>query len=696
MASRRGPATLLLEIGCEELPPGGLAGVLAQLAADAAAALREARLAAGTVATTGTLRRLVLIVADVAPRQTDHVTRVRGPAARIAYDGSGAPTQAAIGFARSQGVPVDALQVREVDGGRYVVAEVRERGRPAAAVLAGVLPQVVAGLAFPKTMQWKAGGMRFGRPIRWVVALLGDRVIPLRLAGLRAGRRTYGHRFLASGAVTLKTADSYAAAMRRAGVVLDPSDRRARITEGARALAAAHGGMPLLDEHLLEEMVWATEHPTPVLGTFDPALAHVLPREIVLVTLQHHQKSFGVQDANGRLLPAFVAVRDGGTSHLATVRTGHEWVVRARLEDARFFLEEDRRRTFEQWHEALARLAHAAGLGSMADHVERLGRMAAWVAEAAGLDAGERETVRQAARWCKVDLVTAMVGEFPELQGVVGRIYALERGLPAAVATAIEEHYWPKTQGGAPPRTRPGAVLALADRALLLAGAVRAGLEPTGSQDPYGLRRAASGIAAILTAHAFTIGLRALYHEAVALFDPEAGTAERVVDACVTLTLQRQRMTWLDQGIAYDTVDAVLATGVDDIVDLTARVRALQRVRQDPVMPRLATGFARASRILSQGQAAAAVDEGLLAEGPERDLYTAWRAQRREVEAAVRGGDYAAALHGLARLADPIDRFFDDVLVMAPDPAVRANRLAVLRDVTRTFLHVADFSKLAG
>ncbi|MDR7544066.1 MAG: glycine--tRNA ligase subunit beta [Armatimonadota bacterium] len=702
-------ARFLLEIGCEELPPGALASVLEQLAAGAAEALRKARLDAAEPRATGTLRRLVLTVADVKPRQADRVTVVRGPAARIAYDGAGHPTQAAAGFARSVGVPVEALQVREVDGGRYVVAEVREAGRPATEVLGAVLPAVVAGLAFPKTMRWKAGGIRFGRPIRWVVALLGRRVVRMEIAGVRAGRRTYGHRFLAPGAIVLREAGDYHEAMRRAGVILDYEERRRRIVDGAHALAAEVGGRPVIDEALLEELAWSVEHPTPLLGTFDQALARGLPKEVVLVTLQHHQKSFGVQDAEGQLLPAFIAVRDGGTSHLASVRTGHEWVVRARLEDARFFLEEDRRGSFDGWNAQLARLAHVEGLGSMADHVRRVQRVAAHLAEAALASEADRRTLERAAALCKADLVTALVREFPELQGIVGRIYALESGEPHGVAAAIEEHYWPRSAGGPLPQTTPGALLGVADRSVLLAGAALAGLEPTGSQDPYGLRRAASGMVAILAAHGLHLSLAGIFDVAAEVYEAAPDARARAATSCVSLALQRLRMALQDQGMAYDTVDAVLAAGGDDVADLVARARALQAVRTDPAMPRLSTGFARASRILKQGHPAATIDEGLLEQGSECGLYQAWKQVRADVERLLAGrGEmrrgtapepverYARALEALERLADPIDRFFDDVLVMAPDPAVRANRLALLREVTATFLEVADFSRLSG
>lgn len=699
-------AKFLLEIGTEELPPASIGSVLAQLASDARAALVAARLEVEDVVSTGTVRRLVLMADGVPDRQQDRVTQVRGPAARIAYNPAGEPTQAALGFARSQDVPVESLQVREVEGGRYVVAEIREAGRPAIEVLGHLLPGVIAGLSFPRTMRW-ADAFRFGRPIRWIVALLDQRILKFEIAGVKAGRRTAGHRFLAPGSLAVPDAGAYRSVIRRGRVVLDPQERRKRIVEGATVLAREVGGEPILDPALLDELVWSTEHPTPLLGGFDAAFASALPRPVVLVTLQHHQRYFGVQDAAGTLLPAFVAVRDGGTSHTASVRTGHEWVTRARLADGQFFLDEDRQGTFDQWNAALARVAHAAGLGTMADHVQRLRRIAAWLAHAVGMSGVDRRALERAAQLCKADLVTALVREFPELQGTVGSIYAREKGEAEAVALAIEEHYRPRGAGDAPPATLPGALLSTADRAVLLVGTALAGLEPSGSQDPYGLRRAAAGTVVALVSRDIRIGLRALFTEAAATFEQPRDTRDRAAAARVEFVLQRLRGWLLEQGMAYDTADAVLATGGDDVLDLVARARALHAVRSQPVMMRLATGFARASRILSQGRAASAVDEGLLAEQAEMHLYNELQAVRAEVEQGflsapagevnTLGGltrRHAFALQVLVRLADPIDRFFDDVLVMASDQAVRANRLALLRAVTASFLRVADFNKL--
>lgn len=696
MARQGSRGVLLLEIGTEELPPASVGPALEQIARDLHAALGEARLPSGEPRTAGTARRLAVTVDGMPARQEDRVTTVRGPAATIAFGPQGEPTRAAEGFARAQGVPVSALRVVDMESGRYVIAEIREPGRPAAEVLGEILPRVVAGLSFPRSMRWGSHGFRFGRPIRWVVALLDSRVVPVEIAGIRADRLTYGHRFLAPVAVALPEALAYSAAMRRARVVLDPEERRRRIVQAAGRLAAGIGGVPIIDGDLCNELVWSAEHPTPLLGTFDPGLARTLPREVVLVTLQHHQKCFGVQDGSGELLPAFIAVRDGGSASLASVRTGHEWVVRARLEDARFFIEEDRKGGFDLWNAGLTRLAHAAGLGTMADHVGRVRAVAAWLAETVGLVPTDRRALERAALLCKADLVTALVREFPELQGTVGRIYAQAAGEDGAAAAAIEEHYWPKAAGAPVPATLQGALLAVADRAVLLAGALLAGLEPSGSQDPYGLRRAASGIVAVLLARGVPLGLSALFGAAAAQYGHPPEARERAARACAELVLQRLRTTMLDRGMAYDTVDAALAAESDDPVDLMARAQALHELRPDPVMTRLATGFARASRILDQGIPAPAVDEGRLAEPAEVELFRAWQAVAAQVEDSVGARRYGDALQALATLADPIDRFFDDVLVMAPDPLVRANRLALLRDVSGGFLRVAGFSRLAG
>jgi len=703
--ARPSTARLLLEIGTEELPPAAVRPALEQLQRGATAALEEARLDAGRVQATGTLRRLVLTVDGLSSWQRDLVAQVRGPAARVAYDAAGQPTQAAQGFAKSQGVPAESLRVLEIEGGRYVVAEVQEAGRPAPDVLGELLPRLVAGLSFPKTMRWAAHGFRFGRPIRWVAALLDGRVIPLEIAGIRAGRRTIGHRFLSPGPATITEAAVYEDVVGQAHIVLSEQERRARIADGAAALAERIGGRPVLDPALLEELVWSTEHPTPVLGTFEPTLVAALPPVVVLVTLQHHQKCFGIVDGSGTLMPAFVAVRDGGNSHLDTVRTGHEWVVKARLQDARFFLEEDRRGGFGQWNEALARVAHIAGLGTVADHVTRVRRLAGWLAGAAGVSESDRRTLDRAAELCKADLTTSLVREFPELQGTIGGIYAKERGETAGVAAAILEHYDPRAAGADLPRTLPGALLSVTDRAVLLAGAVLAGLEPSGSQDPHGLRRAAAGLAAVLREVGLPISLRRLFDQAVLTFDAPDEARGQAVETCLRIVRARLQGMLADDGIAYDTINAVAAVGADDVPDLIARARSLHEFRSQPAMSLLATGYLRVHRILIQAghvfdaesagaRVPMAFREELLVEPAEIELHGAWRRIHPRLTEAADSKHYTLALAEIAALADPIDAFFDKVLVNAPDPVLRENRLALLERVSGSFRRIADFSLL--
>ncbi len=704
-ARRPSAPRLLLEIGTEELPPAAVRPALEQLLRDATAVLGDARLDAERLATTGTLRRLVLTAQGLSSRQRDLVTQVRGPAARIAYDADGCPTAAAHGFARSQGVAVESLRACEIEGGRYVVAEVRETGRPAAEVLRELLPRLAAGLTFPKMMRWNAGGFRFGRPIRWIVALLDGRVIPLEIAGVRAGRRTVGHRFLAPGRAAVARAADYEGIMRRARVLLSAEERRARIAGGTTTLAGTVAGRPVLDEALLEELVWSTEHPTPVLGRLEADLVAALPPIVVRVTLQHHQKCFGIVDGSGALVPAFVTVRDGGTSHLDVVRTGHEWVVRARLKDALFFLEEDRRSGFDQWNEALTRVAHVEGLGTVADHVSRVCHLARWLADALGISDSDGRALDRAARLCKADLTTSLVREFPELQGAIGAIYARERGEAETVAVAIEEHYAPRGLGADLPRSLPGALLSLADRAVLMAGAVHAGLEPSGSQDPHGIRRAASGIATVLREHGLAISLRELFGQAAMTFDAPDGDRARVAAACVRIAQQRLVGMLTEEGLAYDTINATLAVGSDDVPDLVARARALHELRAQPVMPLLVTGYLRVHRILVQagrtsiGEGARDVAQGglreeLLVEPAEMELHGAWLRAHPRLTSAAQSRQYALALAEIATLAGPIDGFFDKVLVNAPDAALRENRLALLERVSGSFRKIADFGVL--
>lgn len=694
---------LLLEIGTEDLPPKEIRPVLIQLEAGLRAGLTDLRLDVGAIRTAATPRRLVIYAAAVGAQQRPEIREVRGPAAAAAFDEAGRPTPAAVGFARSQGVPVTRLQIREAGGRRYAVAVVEDRGLPAARVLPAALERIVGGLTFTRAMRWGAGDARFLRPVRWVVALLGPQVLRMTVAGIRAGRKTLGHRFLAPRPRTIARASDYFRVMKAAHVILDPADRERLITRQAEQAADRAGAAVQLDADLLDETVMSVEHPQVLVGTFDREFL-ALPAQVLVTVMEHHQKYFPVTDATGGLRPAFIAVRDGDRRHLARVREGHEWVLRARLADARFFFEEDSRHRLEERAGQLEGLVVLQHLGTMAQKRRRLVRLAEYVAVALVLDGRTAETLKRAAELCKADLVTHMVGEFPELQGVMGGIYAGLDGESLAVAQAIGEHYLPVRSGDRIPSTLPGSLLGLIDRADTFIGGIAAGKMPTGSEDPYALRRAAQGIVEIILGHRIQFRLSdfltAAHAEIVqdGLGHPADGVRKaeerpQPVHIAVASLTQRARAFLVEKGIRYDVVDAAFTVSGDDLVGGAARARVLGDAVSEPVFAKLFVAYDRASRILS-GDTPAAVDPELFEADAERELAAAVAAAAPVVSAAVADGDFAAGLNALVLLAAPVDRLFDAVLVMAPDPRVRANRQALLRKVVDVFRQVADFSKI--
>lgn len=681
---------LLLEIGTEELPPNDIVPALQQLAEGMSAALTALRVETGGIRTYGAPRRLALVCANVATRQRPMVREVRGPAAHVAFDAEGHPTPAAIGFARGQGVPVERLQTREAEGKRYAVAVVEERGKSSAQVLPEALTAIVSRLSFSKTMRWGEGDARFARPIRWIVALLGRAVLRVEVAGVRAGRTTRGHRILGAGPRPVSTAQAYVKILKASGVIVDPDERRRVIVQQATALAKQVGGMPVLDPSLLQELVMGTEHPQALRGAFDREFL-TLPTPVLVTVMQHHQKYFAVEDAGRGLLPYFLAVRDGDDRYLPTVRQGHEWVLRARFADARFFVQEDRKHRLEDYLPRLEGLLFQAQLGTMAEKIRRLVALARHFSGLLLLDGRTTEALLRAATLCKADLVTKMVGEFPELQGVIGQIYAELDGEPPDVARAIGEHYRPTRSDDAAPKTQVGALLGLVDKVDTLVGVIGVGLLPTGSQDPYGLRRAAQGIVEIVQMLRLRLPLRAFAEVAAAGYGRSWG--REVIDLVVDFVRQRLRAVLIDQGIRYDLVDAALAASADDLLGAADRAQALSAFAGRPEFTRLFVAYDRASRILS-ADAAPHVDPEKFEVPAEHRLHEAAIRVSPKVRTAIASGNYLLAMEELLPLTEPVDRIFDDVLIMAPQPAVRANRLALLRLAVDAFRLVADFSKV--
>ena len=676
------PSSLLLEIGTEELPSADVDSAHKQLAELGAKLLDEARLAHGEVRVFSTPRRLALLVAEVAERQPDRELVVKGPPAGRAFDALGLPTPAAEGFARKNGVEVSALERRTMDGGEYVVAVVSERGKSSFDVLADLLPKLVAGLKFEKTMRWRAGDpTAFSRPVRWVVALLGDAVVPFAYGGLRSGRESRGLRPLGSKPIALASADAYLAAMASARIEVDPEKRRGAILRQARKLAKEAGGV-IADLDVLDEVVNLVERPTALLGSFAQE-SLVLPREALIAVMKKHQRYFPVQTKDGQLLPHFIAVRNGDTRHLDLVRDGNEQVIRARFADAAFFLREDSKLKLEDFLPRLSKLTFQAKLGSMLDKAGRIELLAAVLADRLGLNDADRVTALRAAKLAKADLGSQMVVEMTSLQGIMGYEYAMASGETPEVALAIREQY-------GLPESRPGIVVALADRLDSLTGLFAAGLAPSGSADPFGLRRAALSVNQILMEHKLAFDLRAAVQAAADLLPATAPGGAGVIAEVLAFLAGRLRGQLLEMGYRYDLVDAVLAERGNDPAAAIAALKDLDGWVKREEWPALLAAYARCARILRGAEGAASeVDSARLSDPAEVALAEATAAFRP-------AASVAAFAETLSPAVPAINTFFDKVMVMDQDPAVRANRLALLGRVASLASGLADLSKVEG
>ena len=670
-------APFVLEVGCEELPPGDLEALLEQLRARVPALLAELRLAHGEVRVAGTPRRLAVLVDALACRQPDRARTVRGPSAAAAFDAAGRPTRAAEGFARAQGVAVEDLAVRqEPDGTAYVTAVRQEPGRPAGEVLAEALPRLLASLEVPRAMRWTARPVAFSRPVRWLVALHGDRVVPLAFAGVPAGRHTRGLRARHPEPVRLGGAGEYLPALERLGVVLDPERRRQAIWEGARALAAQVGGC--IPEQaragLLAEVGDLVESPTPLLGGFDPRFL-ALPSGVLATVMRKHQRYFPVETPAGELAPHFVVVANGPVDPEA-VRAGNEAVLRARFADAEFFWRQDTARPLADLREGLARLVVHERLGSMLDHAERTRRLAGELAAWLGLDAEARQVLDRAAVLAKADLAAQMVIEFPSLAGSMGREYALRGGEPPAVADAIEQHYWPRHAGDRLPASAPAAALGLADRLVSLVGLFAVGVRPRGSADPYGLRRLAAGLVQVLVDRGLRLDLRRAVGAAAALQPVEVPAATR--DAVLEFAARRLEQLLLDRGHRPDRVAAVLGARAADPALAAATLQELDRAAGGERFQRVLEAVLRAVRITDRAAAVPPLAPERLREPAEQHL---WQVVAKAQAHLRPDASLEAFLDAADPLPDAVARFFDEVLVMAEDPEVRGRRLALLRAV---------------
>lgn len=686
---------LLFEIGVEEIPSGPLYRAIAQIKARAEKSLSDARLAYESIEVYGAPRRLALLVTGLAERQEDVTLRAKGPATKAAFDDAGNPTKAAEGFARGKGIAVTDLITEDVEGGSYVFAIVDLPGKPAEDVLPALLADLTAAIEWPKSMRWGSGTTRFIRPVRWLVALFGEQVIPVEFAGLTAGRTTRGHRFL-SGPVDIAVAGAYRETLRGALCVADAEERAQSIREAIDAAAAARGGKAVVPEKTFAEVVNLVEWPTVGVGHFDEEFLAV-PREVVEEAMESHQRYFPVEGPDGMLTADFIVVHNGDPARTDAIIAGHERVIRARLADAAFFYREDLAQPLEAYTSRLDAIVFQEKLGSLGAKVERMESLVRALAEQVGAGPEEQAFALRAAHLAKADLVTHAVIEFTSLQGVMGQHYALAAGEATEVAEAIVDHYRPRYAGDDLPRSRAGMLVSIADKLDTIAGIFGIGQAPTGSADPYALRRGAIGTLAMV----LDGGMRMKLDDAIAA--ALAGYSGTLADLDVQATGQaikeffngRLDGVLRDRGHAYDTVQAVVAVSADDPADALARCEALTAFRAaSDDMEDLSVAFTRATN-LAKPELGTEADVSLMAVEEARLADALSEAEQASAEAFVLG-DYTTVLGVLSRLRAPIDAFFDAVLVMDPDETLRDNRLRLLNRFVALFGRFADFSALAG
>ena len=687
--------TLAFEIGVEEIPAFDLDSANKQLEKMVPAAFADARVPYDSIEIHSSPRRLIVMAYGVADATEALVEEYKGPAAKIAFDADGNPTKAAIGFARGKGLSPENLERREVNGTEYVFATKNIPATPVADLLPDVLAGFITAIKWPRSCRWAAYREYFVRPVRWIVAMLDDVVLPVSFAGAESSNFTMGHRVLAPGKHTVDTAANLLDVIRAAYVIPTQAERERIIREGVAAIEAETGFTADLPAKTLLEVVNLSEYPQPLVSTFDEEFLQV-PEEIIVDAMLMHQRYFPLYDAAGKLTNKFIIVSNGNPECAATIIDGNERVVRARLDDAKFFYEEDLKHPLESYIEKLDKVVFQESLGTVRQKAERLEKLACALSADAQLDAADAADAKRAARLCKADLVTNAVIEFTSVQGVMGSYYAAASGETPQVAQAIGQHYQPRFAGDALPDTTVGKLVALADKLDTICGLFAVGQGPTGSSDPFALRRSAIGIVNMLEA-GLPISLAAAIDESLAsfaaqgvAFDAAAVRAE-VVDFFVT----RTKVMLRDAGVNADTIDAVLAAGVEEPAVISQRAHALEDARANDAetFDNLATAYARANN-LRKPELGEDVDDALLTD-PERALAGAVATAEQAVAAALESDDFAAALSQLAALRAPIDGFFADVMVMDEDAALRDNRLRLLNRFVAVFANVADFGKMA-
>jgi glycyl-tRNA synthetase beta chain len=713
--SKKGPQAtpvprveLLFEIGAEEIPAGMLPRAVGELKTILDKHLAAENLIEGVALETfGGPRRLTAVARGIIAKQADVESEVTGPPKSVAYDNVGAPTRAAVSFAEKQGVPLHELRLVQTPKGEYIAAKVVRRGRTAGELLTEILPRVIHDLSWPRTMTWTGlEGARFIRPIRWLVAMLDGKPLKFSFGAVTAGDTTRGHRFLGKREIRVRNFGDYEKQLRANGVIVRQEERREKISRELAAQAKRASYSVHQDPALLQLVTYLNEYPHVIEGNFDPSFLE-LPDEILITVMRDHQKYFAVEKRGGELAPHFLAVINLAKDTRGLVRAGHERVLRARFADARFFWQSDQKCRLADVLPKLQKITYESRLGSYFDKAERIRAIARWLAEQwynLGMVQSHVADADRAAELAKCDLATEMVREFTELQGIVGGLYAKAQGEPDLVADAVYDHYRPVGLDDPIPRNLTGCAVALADKFDSIVGCFSVGLIPTGSSDPYALRRAALGIVKIILERKVPVSLSlsiGAAAKALLTHPPKKPVTAQQEAQVLEFILDRVRFVLREvSGYAYDEVNAVLRAGADDLVDVEKRLRALKAIRKSRNFEPLAVSFKRIRKILEKAHVAAdqlqQVNKELFEKDAERELYTAVRRAAGKVSEDKRGGRYQEALEEIAGLRKVVDQFFVDVMVMAEDEAVRKNRLALLSELLREFTTIADFSELGG
>lgn len=682
---------LLFEIGTEETPAKYMPSALEQIKNLAASAFQDNRISYEEIKTYGTPRRIVLHVKNISEYQEDLEELVKGPSKKAAYDENNNPTKALQGFLRGQKAELSDVFVKELSGVEYIYYKRHEKGKSTSEVLKTVLPGIMTSVVFPKSMKWGNKSFRFARPVRWLVPIFGDELIEFDKDGIRCSRYTRGHRVLSQGEIEIKNVSEYFDKLRQGYVIVDQEERRSLIRKQCEDLAGQKGGEVLMDEELLEEVVYLVEYPTALIGSFEAEYLK-LPKEVVITPMKEHQRYFPVVDKSNKLLNYFITVRNGNDQYLDIVREGNEKVLRARLADAKFFYDEDLKTPLDDCAEKLKNVVFQETLGTIYEKTQRIKTICGSISEVLRIPAEQQAQLIRSAHLCKADLVTNMVKEFDELQGIMGREYALIQGEKQAVADAVKEHYMPRFAGDNTPETMNGAILSIADKIDTICGCFAIGIQPTGSQDPYALRRQAIGITSIILERKLHLELTQLCDTALKAFADKGilkGDIGSIRKDVMEFFRQRFKNVMIDRDFEYDVIDSVINAGFDDMLDSLLKIQELAKWKYKEEFTNILGSFNRVSNLASKAESTD-INTELFTEASELELLNAFLKVRAEYDKSIENREYDKALSLLITLKKPIDDFFDNIMVMVEDEDVKSNRLGLLLNIASMMNRLAD------